>query len=90
MLVIRPQLEQVIRYERDVVSTGIKKTVRRVDRSARRWCAKEWQYWQVAGRPGNSLFIVLRPKSRNMLVPFTAGPEIVSKLAYQFSLACSP
>jgi hypothetical protein len=74
MLDIRPQFVHVIRYERDVVNTGMKKTVSRVDRSSRWWCAKVWQYWQVACRPGNALVIVLRPKSRNMvLVPFRAG-----------------
>jgi hypothetical protein len=73
MPVVRPQLEHVIRYERDVVNTGMKKTVNRVDRSARWWWAKVWQYWQVAGRPGNSRVMVFRPKSRNMAVPFNAG-----------------
>jgi hypothetical protein len=72
-----------------VVSTGMKKTVSRVDRSSRWWCAKEWQYWQLAGLPGNSLVMVLRPKSRNIVVPFRAGPGAVSKLAYHFSATCN-
>ena len=72
------------------MNTGMKKTVNRVDRSSRWWWPKVWQYWQLAGRPGNSLVIVLRPKSRNMLAPFRAGPRTVSKPAYRFSLACIP
>lgn len=71
MVDVRPQLVQKIRYEREVVSTGMKNTVSLVERSSRWWCAKAWQYWQLAGRPGNSLVTVLNPKSRNIfLVPF--------------------
>jgi hypothetical protein len=67
----------------------MKNSVNRVDRSSRWWCAKEWQYWQLAGRPDNSLVVVLSPKSRNILVPFGTGWETVSKPTYQSSLVCA-
>jgi len=88
MLDIRPQFVHVILYERDVVNTGMKKTVNRVERSSRWWWAKVWQYWQLACRPGNAFALVLRPKSRNILVPFRTARQRVSKPAYQFSLVC--
>jgi hypothetical protein len=87
MLDIRPQLEHVIRKEREVVKTGMKNTVNFVDRSSRWWCAKAWQYWQLAGRPGNSFVMVLNPKSRNIVDAFRGWLGTASKLTYQFTLA---
>jgi hypothetical protein len=66
-----PQFEHVIRYVLDVVKTGMKKSVSRVARSSREWGTNEWQAWQVAGRPGRARRIVLKPKSRNIGVPFS-------------------
>lgn len=66
----RPQFEQVIWYDRDVVNTGMKNSENFRARSSRCCCTNCPQFRQVAGRPGKARMTVLRPKMKSMKFPF--------------------
>ena len=66
----KPQLVHVMRYDREVVNTGMKNSVNLVARSSRWWWTKDPQFRHVAGLPGRALSTVLKPKRRSTVLPF--------------------